>query len=364
MDTTLCRPRPLSMHAGSDVGAPRARLEPAHACVGGKLTGPDRARPHREVGSCGSGGAAPASRHPRGHAATRSADRSPRSTPDTPLARRGDHQHAGRRRACPADRRRGGPARSARSRAARAGAAPTPRVDPPGPGARRRPTSRRCGPAIRTRPPSRRSSSRSTPPSARRSRTSRPELVGNLDGAPIRLRYSYRANAGGDPGTRSRGCAPAACPEDRRARAKLRELDDPDRHFLLFDPAGDGRVAEVFGDLTSARHVAVVVPGMNNDLEQLHRRRRRARPAPGLAVRPRPGRDHPVARLRHAGGRERALGIGDAEPGAEALPEFVAGIRAQRAERLHWTVIGALLRLARDRDGASRTRASRSTRPC
>ena len=47
---------------------------------------------------------------------------------------------------------------------------------------------------------------------------------------------------------------------------KLLELDDPDRHFLLFDPAGDGRAAEVFGDLTTARHVAVVVPGMNNDL--------------------------------------------------------------------------------------------------
>src|SRR4029079_7990870 len=44
-------------------------------------------------------------------------------------------------------------------------------------------------------------------------------------------------------------------------------FDDPDRHFLLFDPEGDGRAAEVFGDLTTARHVAVVVPGMNNDLD-------------------------------------------------------------------------------------------------
>ena len=34
-----------------------------------------------------------------------------------------------------------------------------------------------------------------------------------------------------------------------------------------------------------------------------------------------------------------ALGDGAAEPGAEALPQFVAGIRAQRTERPHWTVV-------------------------
>ena len=38
------------------------------------------------------------------------------------------------------------------------------------------------------------------------------------------------------------------------------------RQILLFDASGDGRVAEVFGDVASARHVAFVLPGVSNDL--------------------------------------------------------------------------------------------------
>ena len=90
-----------------------------------------------------------------------------------------------------------------------------------------------------------------------------PELVGNLDGAPIPLRYTANAEAIKDEIARLRA---AGVPDSDSRLRKLLELDDPDRRFLLFDPAGDGRAAEVFGDLTTARHVAVVVPGMNNDL--------------------------------------------------------------------------------------------------
>lgn len=42
------------------------------------------------------------------------------------------------------------------------------------------------------------------------------------------------------------------------------DLDD--RQILLFEAFGDGRVAEVFGDLGDAAHVAFVVPGITNDL--------------------------------------------------------------------------------------------------
>ncbi|NND02437.1 MAG: hypothetical protein HKN91_06585 [Acidimicrobiia bacterium] len=38
-----------------------------------------------------------------------------------------------------------------------------------------------------------------------------------------------------------------------------------DRQILLFDPRGDGRVAEVFGDLEEASDIGVVVPGITND---------------------------------------------------------------------------------------------------
>ncbi|MCC5579129.1 hypothetical protein IMZ11_26230 [Microtetraspora sp. AC03309] len=39
------------------------------------------------------------------------------------------------------------------------------------------------------------------------------------------------------------------------------------RQFLLFDASGQGRVAEVFGDLDTATSVAVTVPGTGNNLE-------------------------------------------------------------------------------------------------
>jgi Alpha/beta hydrolase len=62
-----------------------------------------------------------------------------------------------------------------------------------------------------------------------------PGVVGNLDGAPIDLRYA--AN---------------------RLTSKRAE------QMLLFDPRGDGEVAQVFGDLANARRVAILVPGAGN----------------------------------------------------------------------------------------------------
>jgi len=162
----------------------------------------------------------------------------------------------------------------------------------------------------------------------------RPELVGNLDGAPIPLRYA--ANAEAIDREIARLQADGVGDDDPRLR-KLRELDDPNRHFLLFDPAGDGRAAEVFGDLTTARHVAVVVPGMNNELDNF---------TGGDAERVQhqasqfdPDQVATVQWLGY-GTPEGATALGTGEPGAEALPQFVEGIRAQRSERLHWTVIG------------------------
>ena len=164
----------------------------------------------------------------------------------------------------------------------------------------------------------------------------RPELVGNLDGAPIPLRYAANAEAIDREIARLR--ADGVSDDDPRLR-KLRELDDPDRRFLLFDPAGDGRAAEVFGDLTTARHVAVVVPGMNNDLDNFTG-------GDAERVQHQASQFDPdqVATIQWLGydtpEGATALGTGAAEPGAEALPQFVEGIRAQRSERLHWTVIG------------------------
>jgi hypothetical protein len=163
-----------------------------------------------------------------------------------------------------------------------------------------------------------------------------PELVGNLDGAPIGLRYTANAEAIKREIARLRADGVAA--SDSRLK-KLLELDNPQRHFLLFDPAGDGRAAEVFGDLTTARHVAVVVPGMNNDLDNFTG-------GDAEKVQHQASQFDPdqVATIQWLGydtpEGATALTDGAAKPGAEALPQFIAGIRAQRTERLHWTVIG------------------------
>jgi pimeloyl-ACP methyl ester carboxylesterase len=50
----------------------------------------------------------------------------------------------------------------------------------------------------------------------------------------------------------------------RRYRRELEERIEVGRTFLVFEPAGDGRVVEVVGDLMTAEHVAVVVPGITS----------------------------------------------------------------------------------------------------
>jgi hypothetical protein len=43
------------------------------------------------------------------------------------------------------------------------------------------------------------------------------------------------------------------------------------RHFLFFDPAGDGRAAEVLGDLATATRVAILIPGVDTTLADFDR---------------------------------------------------------------------------------------------
>jgi hypothetical protein len=82
------------------------------------------------------------------------------------------------------------------------------------------------------------------------------------------------------------------------------ELHHPDgsvtRHphqLLQFDPAGDGRIVEVIGDLDHARHVAVFVPGTGSDLDRYPGTFARMTPfasaSPDLAVVVWQGADHP-----------------------------------------------------------------------
>ncbi|MFI8080449.1 alpha/beta hydrolase [Kitasatospora sp. NPDC086009] len=99
-----------------------------------------------------------------------------------------------------------------------------------------------------------------------------PLVVGNFDGAPVELRY--RANRIALTAERDRARARAAdrtLDSDLRALAVSRANDvehllAPERQVLAFDPRGRGLVSEVWGDLTDADRISVLVPGSDADL--------------------------------------------------------------------------------------------------
>lgn len=116
-----------------------------------------------------------------------------------------------------------------------------------------------------------------------------PLVVGNLDGVPPAVRY--RANLKGLEQARrvdeARSRDVALTPADRatatRRSHRFASLAEPGRQILVFDPTGDGRVAEVFGDLARAERVSVIVPGVDTDLLTFERTQRRLTSPVGMA---------------------------------------------------------------------------------
>lgn len=126
---------------------------------------------------------------------------------------------------------------------------------------------------------------------------SRPEQVGPLEGAPPELRY--RANRLILEAAQQRLYALVESREatfaQRRRLVTINEMLEPagkrlevdaegqrvevdvPRQFLLVEPEGQGRMIEVQGDLRTARNIAVLVPGMNNDLERVRSQSVRAK---------------------------------------------------------------------------------------
>ncbi|MEU8265813.1 alpha/beta hydrolase [Sphaerisporangium sp. NPDC049002] len=112
-----------------------------------------------------------------------------------------------------------------------------------------------------------------------------PNLVGGLDGAPSAVRFAAnKLLIERDLTHEQQELAHLKATDPKNPQiavlksrvARLTEFQQPRitgdgqsklRQFLLFDPANDGRVAEVFGDLTKAAHVAVMVPGITNRLD-------------------------------------------------------------------------------------------------
>jgi hypothetical protein len=104
-----------------------------------------------------------------------------------------------------------------------------------------------------------------------------PLVVGNLGGAPLALRYQANRIALGKARAHELRLAKAAdLTQDGRREAgqlahRYASLAAADKQILAFDPSGQGRVAEVFGDLDTAQRTAVVVPGVDTDIMTFQR---------------------------------------------------------------------------------------------
>ncbi|MER6497148.1 alpha/beta hydrolase [Streptomyces griseorubiginosus] len=107
-----------------------------------------------------------------------------------------------------------------------------------------------------------------------------PLAVGNMNGAPVGLRYQANRlallQARGVERERMHDprLTPSGQQEAGERMRRFEALTAPDRHILAFDPDGSGRVAEVFGDLRTAERVSVVVPGVDTDLLTFQRTNR------------------------------------------------------------------------------------------
>ncbi|MGW3205297.1 alpha/beta hydrolase [Streptomyces sp. NPDC001135] len=99
-----------------------------------------------------------------------------------------------------------------------------------------------------------------------------PLAVGNMNGAPVALRYRANRIALEQQHKVERKrmhdsrLSTAGQQDAGRRMHRYESLLSPGRQILAFDPEGSGRVAEVFGNLDEAQRVSVVVPGVDTDL--------------------------------------------------------------------------------------------------
>ncbi|MEU4205135.1 alpha/beta hydrolase [Streptomyces sp. NPDC045470] len=116
-----------------------------------------------------------------------------------------------------------------------------------------------------------------------------PLVVGNMGGAPVDLRYQANKQALRQAGElerkrmHDRRLTPVGRREASRLMHRFASMRGPGRQILAFDPAGGGRAAEVFGDLRQARHVSVVVPGVDTNLATFERTARATSAPAGMA---------------------------------------------------------------------------------
>ncbi len=168
-----------------------------------------------------------------------------------------------------------------------------------------------------------------------------PEVVSSTDGLPV----TWRADATRRLMERERarlrrvrdgfgmwlGDLMAWPGESERDRldARIELLDGwlaSERMFVAFEPGGDGRVVELFGDVETADHLAVVVPGIGSTLDNfdawVSAPARRLHETSGVAVAAWLGYDAPLG----PGLNVDAATRDNARDGAPSLRGFVDGL--------------------------------------
>ncbi|MEU9290201.1 alpha/beta hydrolase [Streptomyces sp. NPDC048275] len=116
-----------------------------------------------------------------------------------------------------------------------------------------------------------------------------PLAVGNMNGAPVQLRYLANRIAI----DHQRKVESKRMHDDRlssvgqheagRRMHRYEALLSKGRKILAFDPTGSGRIAEVFGNLDKAERVSLVVPGVDTDLLTFQRTNRTYTAPVGMA---------------------------------------------------------------------------------
>ncbi|MET7645349.1 alpha/beta hydrolase [Streptomyces sp. NPDC005426] len=117
-----------------------------------------------------------------------------------------------------------------------------------------------------------------------------PLVVGNLNGAPVTLRYQAnrlaleQARTAEQSRVHDQRLSPDGRADAQHRVDRFRSMLAEGRHFLSFDPSGRGHAAEVLGDLERAERVSVVVPGVDTNLLTLERTGDKTNAAPvGMA---------------------------------------------------------------------------------
>ncbi|WP_405653501.1 alpha/beta hydrolase [Streptomyces sp. RK9] len=116
-----------------------------------------------------------------------------------------------------------------------------------------------------------------------------PLAVGNMNGAPVQLRYRanrvalQQARAIEKERVHDDRLSPVGKQEAERRMKRFGVMMRPDRQVLAFDPMGSGRMAEVYGDLDRAARVSVVVPGVDTNVLTFERTQRKYAAPVGMA---------------------------------------------------------------------------------